>query len=258
MALSPRLKWPYPDQSADPWFDAFQAMVNAEDASAYAAREDRQILTTGGGTICFTASTGTVTWSAPIVIFAPITGFTWIIPTGSLNLQSGQYIYVNLVRAPASNINLTPLVANQIPSSDAAFAICVRAQSRVYFRNGTSLGDGSCSTVLTGGSSSVDVVPDPSRVVGNLETLVGSIYLRGSSITTGHAMVGSQAIGDTATLNVRRNADSSLVTSFGGPGFLTDRTVSNVSFVAGWHDLTLVSSNSTGTAICLGLSLQTT
>ena len=44
MALSPRMNFPYPDDGVDPWYDQFQAMVEAIDATAYAMREDDGVL----------------------------------------------------------------------------------------------------------------------------------------------------------------------------------------------------------------------
>lgn len=259
MALrSPRMKWPFPEQGQDPWFDAFQSMVNALDASGYASREDRQIFIGQGGTLCWNAQTSVLNWSAPIVLFAPITGFQWQIPAGTAIIQDGQLAYVNLVRAPASNLNLNLVVANQVPSSDVAMLICIRAGDRLYFRDGHILLNGHCDPILSEPRDVAHVVPQPQQVDGNLETIVGSVYLRGTLITEGHAMLGSVAPGDSASLRVRRNADSTSVAVFGGvPGLLADRTITNIQFIAGWHDLLMFSSNANGTAVCTGVNIQT-
>ena len=50
---SDRLLWPYPSASDDPWYEKFVSLVKAQDASAYASREDRQTILGGGSTLYF-------------------------------------------------------------------------------------------------------------------------------------------------------------------------------------------------------------
>jgi hypothetical protein len=136
------MSWPFPEDGQDPWYDALRSFADFQDASAYAAREDRHILLMEGGTVTWTASTGIVTWSDPIEVLAAITGFRWSIPAGSLTLQDGEMGYLELVRSPTQDLNLTFNVARQAPPSDQALLMCIRRGTRVYWRDGYVLNDG--------------------------------------------------------------------------------------------------------------------
>lgn len=151
MPNSPRMSWPYPAESQDPWFDAFVGLINALDASGFASREDRNIVLMRGGTITFVAGTGVLSWSEPLELLAPITGFLWSIPAGNLMLPDGGIFYVNVVRSPQDNTSLASLAAMQVPPTDQGFLIGIRRGDRVYFRNGAVAVDGFPGTIIEDG-----------------------------------------------------------------------------------------------------------
>lgn len=154
MSVTSRMVWPYPDEHQDPWYDAFVSLMMALDFSGYAAREDRNIVLMGGGIISFDAATNTLSWASPLVLLAPITGFLWTIPAGSVALFDGRLLYTDLVRAPSAPTTLTGVVANQVPSSDTAFLLAVRRGSRVFWRNGAVSIDGLPDAVIDNGGPS--------------------------------------------------------------------------------------------------------
>lgn len=151
MTTTNKMLWPYPTKDSDPWFAGFESMTGAMDASGYAAREDRNILISGGGTVSFTASSGLLTWSAGIVLMSPISGFKLTLPAGSATLVDGAQLYVNATRAPTGNLSLAPFVAPQVPNTDSAMLLAVRNGSAVYFRNGSEVGDGQSKTLFSSG-----------------------------------------------------------------------------------------------------------
>ena len=153
MPNTEKMIWPFPNKDSDPWFEAFESMVTAMDSSGYAAREDRNIILSGGGLVSFTASSGLLAWTAPIVLISPISPFKMTIPIGSVNLNDGQFFYVNVTRAPTGTISLSALVANQAPNTNDAFVIAVRDGTAVYFRNGASVGDGDSTSLFVGGAA---------------------------------------------------------------------------------------------------------
>jgi hypothetical protein len=156
MPNTSKMIWPYPNKDSDPWFEMFESMVTAQDASGYASREDRNIILNGGSLVSFTASTGLLQWTAPIVLLSPISSLRESIATGFVNILDGQWLYVNVTRAPQANISLTALVANQVPNTNDAFVIAVRDGSYVYFRNGARIGDGETTTLFSGGGSGAE------------------------------------------------------------------------------------------------------
>ncbi len=258
MPFSSRMTWPFPAEGQDPWFDAFRSMILAQDASGFASREDRSIIFMEGGNICFDSITGILSWSSSIEILAPITGFRWSVPAGSVTLQEGQLAYISLVRAPTQNTTVSIKAAAQVPSNDVAIIFCVRRLDQIYFRTGDVLVSGPCFPVISDpGRRYIDVIPHPKDVLGTLETIVGSVYLKGSSIISARAMIGSQAVGDTATLNIRHTSDATLLATLGGvAGFLTERSLSDVTISEGWFDLLLFSDNIGGKAICNGVFFE--
>lgn len=151
MTNTAKMLWPYPTKDSDPWFAGFESMTGAMDASGYAAREDRNILISGGGTVSFTASTGLVSWSAAIVLMSPISGFKLTLPAGSAVLADGAHLCVNVVRAPTGNSSLASFVSAQVPNTDSAMLLAVRNGSAVYFRNGSEVGDGQSKTLFSSG-----------------------------------------------------------------------------------------------------------
>ena len=58
MPTSPKMGWNFPEEDQDPFYDDFEDMVNAMDASGTAAREDRNIVLMGGGEFSFDDATG--------------------------------------------------------------------------------------------------------------------------------------------------------------------------------------------------------
>ena len=165
---SGRMGWPVPDEGVDPWYDAFLGLVGAVDTSGFASRENAGILMTGGGQLSLNSTTGVMTWQSDINIFAPITGYLWTLPGpeitggGTVTIQNGQVLYVNLNRAPTGNTTLGVLTASQIPNTDNAFLLGIRIGTKVYFRNGA---------VLTAGSPA-DVIDNPGGAIGSAGQLI--------------------------------------------------------------------------------------
>jgi len=181
--ITPRISIPYPSENQDPFYEQFVGMVNALDASLYAGREDRQLVLMDGGAFHFVVDPGTniatLSWTGTINIAAPITGFLWFIGAGSINLLEGEVFYVNLPRAPLTNVSVTAQHAAQVPSSDADTLIGIRKGTRFYFRNGRGIGDGETINVLevssgSGGGGSPDF-KSPCRfaTTGNVALLAG-------------------------------------------------------------------------------------
>lgn len=147
------MNWPFPSENSAPWYDAFEDMVTALDASGYAAREDRNLVLVGGGNLTWVQSTSTLAWTSDIQILSTITGHVLTVAADSLTLDDGEIAYVNVVRSPTTSSARTPQVASQIQSSDNAFLLAIRVGGNVYFRNGQRLADGETLVGLGAGPS---------------------------------------------------------------------------------------------------------
>lgn len=146
MPNTDRMRWPYPSEDQDPWFDAFVSLLQGQDASGYASREDRQLILGGGGVWTFTAG-GNLSWDAVLDVLCTITGLRGTLPVGDVDLIDGQALYVTLTRNPRTNVALTAQVGS-VPSTDDDYVICVRFGDVVYFRHGLALVAGTSTPLL--------------------------------------------------------------------------------------------------------------
>jgi hypothetical protein len=156
---TPRLSWPYPTEEQDPWYAPFQDFAAAADASVFAAMEDRNVFLMGGGTFAFNASTGTVSWTAAIELSSPVTGFRHTVAAASVVVADGSMLYVELSRSLTDNAVLTAAASPSLPPGgdhESFYALCLRRGSRLYFRNGATLEDGS-SHPLASERSAIEV-----------------------------------------------------------------------------------------------------
>ena len=162
MALSPRAHLPYPDEQRDPWFEQFLDMVQAVDANIYAEWEDRNMPIMGGGVVAWNAITSTLSWAGIIELGSAPTGFLWRILPGSVTVNDGEYVYVQVVRSPINNVvvadplSATVYHASQVPSSPSqdptnSVVIARRDGATMYFRNGATLPGGGSGLVFEEG-----------------------------------------------------------------------------------------------------------
>jgi len=175
MSESPRLRWPYPREFEDPWFDGFEAFVAAVDASVYTTREDRNLIVMGGGTMSFAVSgaTGTLTWGAGIEFLSPLTGLLQTVPAGSVLLADGDMLFAVLVRAPTANVSIALLRASQVPNTDDAVLFAVRRGTRVYFRGNKTLSDGESGAIYQFNGEPITAGTGLSKVGSTLSVLYG-------------------------------------------------------------------------------------
>lgn len=206
------MRWPYPSDGQDPWYDAFAAMVSSQDASAYAGFEDRNTFISGGGTFTFTAATGEVEWTAPIRIVLPSTGTTQNATTPLVvTLQDGQCAYVLLDRGSTAPNNLAVLTAFALPpvNRDEILVLFIRVGARIHFRNGLVLSDGDPVEVFDGPSSGGGGFDNTIelQVQGNPLGAVSTINFVGGSVPSGSVVAG------TATIPISAGLKSEAITT---------------------------------------------
>lgn len=132
---SPRMGWTYPSQHDDPWFDGFVDFVRATDASGFAAREDRNLILTGGGLLSWSPGGSGLTWSEAFLVFSPSTGFFTRIVANSLAPADGQVIRAEITRHPGQNVNVAAEVANIALNTDDSLILGLRVGTNFIFRN---------------------------------------------------------------------------------------------------------------------------
>lgn len=179
MPNTTRMGWPYPSEFEDPWWAKFEQLVASMDLDVFAAREDRNIFVTGGGTLTFDLAGDLFTWSEDIAIVSPYTGLLWTILAGSLSIVNGQMAYVTLDRAPTANRTLTLTAAVKVPSDVGAFLLFIQKDQQIFYRGGPIIEDG--VPVILG-------PPLPELLSGQI--FVGSV----ANLTTAASMSGDVAI----------------------------------------------------------------
>lgn len=142
MPNTSKMQWSYPGLDDDPWFEKFDQMVRSQDSSAYAGREDRQIIMGGGGDVTFDAGAGTLTWSQAIDFYSLIAGFRVSVAPATVAIDDGEVIYLNLTRSPTQNVTVSTAAASQVPNTDDALALAIRSGTTVYWRHGSKIEGG--------------------------------------------------------------------------------------------------------------------
>lgn len=172
MANSPRMLWAFPGVDQDPWYDSFLDLTRGQDASAYAYREDRNLILAGGGTISFALNL--LSWTEPISVWSPQTGFLVLVaaqPAGVPLVNSGDIVRWDQTRHPGENVTVQPEVATRALANDNSLVLCLRIDDRIVFRNGSWLGDGDTLPGLpgmpAGASGTTADVHGPKYIVGN-------------------------------------------------------------------------------------------
>jgi hypothetical protein len=237
MPNTPRMGWPFPERDLDPWYNALQSFANQQDASAYAHREDRNIIVMEGDTFTFASGTGLLTWSDDIEIFSPIVGFLLSIPAGSLTLSEGGVAYVSITRSPTANAEVAIVTDIRIPSTDSALLIAVRRNDTVYFRNGVTMVDGDSKKVFEsgsgGGAGSLAATLAVGNITGSNDIEVaagqGILFNEGAAISTG-ADQGAIYVKSDNKLYYRAESDGSETDlTAGGGGLSTTLGLGNTS-----------------------------
>jgi hypothetical protein len=219
---TPRMKWPFPRENLDPWFDAYVDQLTAQDASGYAHREDRNAFLGGGGTFTFDDAGDSLVWDATLEIYSPISGFRIDVPADTISIEDGQVFYVELTRSPTNVITGVPVVASTIPGNDTAMVIAVRRGANVVFRHGLSLPAGvpsplfapavapagPLSIITTGGRESHD--SDTPLIVGAF-AFTPSIYLPDLTSLVFRAVAANGDIGLTNSVQLYNVTDAELV-----------------------------------------------
>ncbi len=144
MPETSRIKWPFPREFEDPWYDTFVTFIEAVDASMYTTREDRSSLLMGGGTVSFniTGFDGALSWTQAISLLSPIAGLLINFEPTTVTLLDGEMLYANVTRYPLNSLSSMLLKARSVPNTDDALLMAIRRGTRVYWRNGRVISNG--------------------------------------------------------------------------------------------------------------------
>jgi hypothetical protein len=147
MELSTFLKIPYPSEKEVPFYDSYLAQVEAQDAVAFMAKVQANVMVGGGGTITFTPGTSTLTWTTDFVVPVFHYGKKISIPFGPDNVNrhaiipDGYAIVVEIPYSMSDNVILPMRLLGQLtPANHQQCVIGWRFGNKVYFRGMNSVG----------------------------------------------------------------------------------------------------------------------
>lgn len=138
MAKTNYFEYLFPDEGERPYYTKISNFFNSLDRSIYSRLEDWNYIYFGGGTITFNSATGVLSWSAPIYLLNIMTGYKYIIQSGSITINNGETIYVNITR----NLNVdTQVTINKMNSLlpnksdyDSIYVLGVRIGNNLILR----------------------------------------------------------------------------------------------------------------------------
>jgi hypothetical protein len=136
------MNWPFPTENTDPWMETYEAQIRAQDASGFAAREDRNTILIGGGLLTWDTAVGGLTWTEDFQVWSPSTSFYSRIVANALLPEDGQIIRAEIVRAPGANRNVAAEVASIMANTDNSYVLGLRNGTSFVFRNGFIIQDG--------------------------------------------------------------------------------------------------------------------
>lgn len=145
---TPKMGYVFPSQDAPAWFNEFKALMLQKDASDFAAREDRNFFFYSAAVFSWNANEGVLSWDAPIFGLQPQTGGLWFIEPASINLAQTEFAYFDVVRGRSVGQEITMSVGKILPANDDTYALLVRINDDLFFRNGLMLGAGEAHKAL--------------------------------------------------------------------------------------------------------------
>ena len=227
MATSDRQKWSYPNEDQDPWWVAYDAQVQQQDASTYALRETLNAVIMNGGTFTFSPAGNSLDWTSIIDVLAAPTGRLWQVPAGGVTLNEGEMVYVTVPRSPVENVGVSVASGSVLPDvlRDDRIVLAIRRDNRCYFRNGAVLQAESSAEILQTGDSSTKAYERTGTFgvpVGSStnEATYGRVLFDGSIIGISAELTRPVTAG-TVTVNLKVNAAivANIVLDVGDPEY---------------------------------------
>jgi len=113
---------PFGEPTMTKWYQLYKETLSLEDLSLFSRREDKGILTMGGGNIAYNTTTFMLSWDNVIQVVHPFTKDISEIGIGSTAVEFDSYVYINLKRTATNNGgSIAPsqvLNSSKLPNND--------------------------------------------------------------------------------------------------------------------------------------------
>lgn len=186
MATTSRFQHPYPNRFTTEWWSEFVSTMSSLDAADFEARDERSLITLGGGTISVSA-TGVVSWTEDIKLIHGLTGVVCTVAAGSVTLEDGAFAHATVARGSTSSytsgLTINPAL---VPQGASPVVIFARQGNEVWMRHRGLVSVG--SALESGFVQGVDVLRRRLQIVTNItsgiETVVfGRVRLNPSELS---------------------------------------------------------------------------
>jgi hypothetical protein len=141
------LKIPYPDESADPFWDTYEAQMSAIDQSMFMCKIQCNLFVGGGGVVSFSPGTQTLSWTSDFIVPVYHYGYKITVPYGADNvtrsaiIPDGYAIVVEIPYTMTANVVAEMKIISQLtPANHAQWVLGWRTGNKVYFKGMSPVG----------------------------------------------------------------------------------------------------------------------
>lgn len=139
--VSTFMKFSYPSEGENPFYDSYLAQMEQIDAAAFMSKIQNNLFVGGGGTLTFTSGTSTLNWTDDFIVPIFHFGKKMNIPYGpigtnkSCTILDGYAIVVTIPMTMTENIVASMQVISQLtPLNHQQWVMAWRCGNKVHFK----------------------------------------------------------------------------------------------------------------------------
>jgi len=153
--LTPRNKFPYPEEREEPFYDTFRAGMLAEDNAHWANADNGNLVFWSNAEFSWDAPTDTLSWDDVIYVSGLADSFPAHIPAGSMVIRPSEVVFFQMPRFLQAVTALTLYRGNRIFLDGARLhdlrLFVMRRADTVYFQGQLSMTNGQTGPLFGGG-----------------------------------------------------------------------------------------------------------
>ena len=155
MKLTPRNRFPYPEEREEPFYGNFVAGLIAEDHAHWANADNGNLTYYSSAVVSWDAGTNTLDWDDVVFITGFADSYPAFLPAGSINIQDGEVVFFKMPRYLKAPTELTLYRSNRIFLEGVRLhdlrLFVARIGTTLYFSDGLSMLTGQSGPLFGGG-----------------------------------------------------------------------------------------------------------